>query len=516
MMKKKIVSADQSTKNRRGIFIAIIVSVVLLSASYFVYQYTVNNPNFSLPWTRSQPLNVVPKLGSDTVTLTVSAKGGELTLADETTITFPAKSIMDNQVVTATKLESIGNLPTGYQLVSGIELTPATELYATAKILLPLPTGTDTAQLVGFEYTEGGTDFFLTPLKIVGQTAELTINGFSGHGVINIGDSSQLPPAPSTIEKQTQQSLSSIGRGQEELTSDDLSVIKNLLTVWFDTSVKTTLEKAAGADDASVDGAVHEFVSWLSLVQFYGLDNELISQENKGYTLAATALKSASDKAYARCVSDKDPAAAARLLRWYVLTELMGLDGKNGLTAQMIREHAKQCVNFELKITSEFNNSVGQKYTATGSVALSIDDDLVISGEGRIEQTLYKFDDNTQVCTPSAPVIFPIKVPGVIFDASADAGVSVYFEIGEPENGDPDYFCPFGEEDERLTLHGLWFTWITAFDEAHAGEFIGDYGYLIKDFDVLGSGGTYAQKTYNGSVGDQREHTTFELLHQPK
>lgn len=513
-MEKEEVLVDQSTKNRHGIFIAIIVSVILLSAGYFVYQYSLNKPNFGPSSTRRLPLNVAPKLGSDTVTLSVNTKGGELTLADETTITFPAKSVMDSRVVTVTKLESIGNLPAGYQLVSGIELTPATELYATAKIRLPLPAGTNTAKLVGFEYTEGGTDFFLTPIKIVGQTAELTINGFSGHGVISIGDSSQLPPAPSTIEKQTKQRMSSIGRGQEELTSDDFSVIKNLLTVWFDTSVKTKLEKAAGADDASVDGAVHEFVDWLSLVQLYGLDDKFMSQENSGYVLAATALKSASDKAYARCVSDKDPAAVARLLRWYVLTELMGLDGKSGLSAQTIREHAKQCVNFELKIISEFNNSEGQKSTANGSVKLSIDDDLVISGEGKIEQTLFKFNDKSDPCTASAPVIFPIKVPGVIFDDNASPGASVYFEIGEAENGKPSYDCPWGE-GQHLTLHGFNFTWAYAFDEAHAGEGIDD-GYLIEDFEVLGSGGTYAQKIYNGPAGDQREHTTFELLHQPK
>lgn len=503
---------ENGKKPLRHLIIAIMAFVVLIGASYFVYQTFLDKPNIGLFSTKITPLNVLPKLGSNTATMAVNAKGGELKLADETTITFPAKSVMDSQVVTATKLESIGNLPDGYELVSGIELSPATQLGAAAKIRLPLPAGTDTKKLVGFEYTDDGKDFFLTPFKIVGQTAELTINGFSGHGVISVGDSSQLPPNPSTVERQTKQSIGDILRGNEELTVEDLSKIKNLLTAWFDASVRPRLEKAAGADDASVDSAVHEFVDWLSITQLYGLDDQLMDQKNSGDSLSAEALKSASDKAYTNCVDNKDPSAAARLLRWYMLTDLMGLDGTGGLSAQTIEDHAKQCVNFELKITSEFKGSDGEKSTAVGSVTLSIDEDLTISGEGKIEQIAY-YRTASKPCKASAPLIFPVKVPGIIFDTNANPEVSVYFELGEPENGRSFIDC--STDNFGFTFHGLQ-PWREDFSLAHDRETISDLGYLIKDFEVLGSGGIYAKKSYIGSTGGQSEQTTFELLHQPK
>jgi len=539
-MGKEEVSVDQSTKNRRGIFITIIALVVFLSASYFAYRYyflnkssgdlfattttPFNKPDGDSFSTNTTPLNVIPTLGADTATLVVNIKGGEIRLSDETTITFPAKSVLGSQVVTASKLESIGNLPTGYELVSGIELSPSTLLGAAAKISLPLPAGTDTTKLIGFEYTEGGTDFFLTPLKIVGQTAELTINGFSGHGVISIGDSSQLPPNPSTIEKQANQFIGNIVRSKESLidkeslkeslTDNELSRIQNLLTGWFNTSVSPRLKAATGADDASVDGAIHEFMSWLVMVQMFGLDDELQAETNKGFDLTAEALKSASDKAYASCVNNKDPAAATRLFRWYALTELMPFDRRKDISAQTIFNHAKQCVNFELRITSEFINDQGQKSTASGSVLLSIDDDLIISGEGKIEQTSFQVNDSSGPCTAAAPVIFPIKVPGVGFDAYAEVpGVSVLFELGESENK-PSYDCPFGYQ--HLTLHGHYFSWVYDFYDAHESERIGDLGYLVKDFAIFGSGGTYAKKIYSGTTGDLSEQTTFELLHHPK
>lgn len=519
-----------ATKNQRGIIIAVIVLIVLLSAGYFAYRfYFLNKSGGNLFSANTTPLDVIPTLGADTTTLVVNGKGGEIRLADETTVTFPAKSVLGSQAVTASKLESIGNLPTGYELVSGIELSPSTLLGAAAKISLPLPAGTDTTKLIGFGYDQGGKDFFLTPIKIVGQTAEITITGFSGHGVLSVGDSSQLPPNPSTTEKQAKQFIGNIVRSKESLvdkespkeslTDNELSRIRNLLTGWFNASVSPRLVAATGADDASVDGAIHEFTSWLDIVQLSGFDDklqandELRAKTNKGFDLAAEALKSASDKAYASCVSNKDPSAAARLFRWYALTELMPLDHRKDISAQTILDHAKQCVNFELKITSEFNGPDGEKSTASGSVILSIDDDLTISGEGKIEQTSFQVNDSSGPCTAAAPVIFPIKVPGVIFNISADAGVSVYFEIGESENK-PSYDCPFGYQ--HLGLHGHYFSWAQDFYGAHESERIGDLGYLVKDFEVLGSGGTYAKKIYSGTTGDQSEQTTFELLHQPK
>lgn len=195
-----------------------------------------------------------------------------------------------------------------------------------------------------------------------------------------------------------------------------------------------------------------------------------------------------------------------------MLTDLIGLDGIGGLSAQTIEDHAKQCVNFELKITSEFKGSDGEKSTAVGSVTLSIDEDLTISGEGKIEQIAY-YHTASKPCKASAPLIFPVKVPGIIFDTNANSGVSVYFELGEPENGRSFIDC--STDNFGFTFHGLQ-PWREDFFLAHDREMIGDLGYLIKDFEVLGSGGIYAKKSYIGSTGGQSEQTTFELLHQPK
>lgn len=505
--------AKQINNSRNKLLIVIALVVILGAATYTAYRVFGDASSVGLFSNKTTPLTVLPKLGTDKTNVVIGAKGGEIKLADDTTVLFPAKSVPGSKEIGATELESVQGLPAAYQIISGIELTPATSLTAAAIITLPLPAGTDTTNLVGFEYDDNGKDFHFVPISVVGQSVIMNIHGFSGHGVLSVGDSSQLPPNPSSIEKQANQFIANITRGKSELSDDNKSKIQNILTGWFNASVSPSLEKAAGANDSTVDDAVHEFLKWQSVVQLFGYENQLEDLQNIGDGLAGNALKMASENAYKSCVDNQDPFAAAKLFRWYMLSEYMNLDGKSGLSVQKIQADAQKCLNFKLVITSAFDGDEGEKTVANGIVNLTFNDDFTISGEGQIEQTAYSYN-STNPCKSSTPIIFPVKVPGVAFDPFAKTpGVSLYFELGEPLNGRSSLDC--STEELGFTFQGLQ-PWREFFYFAHEAERIGESNYMINDFEITGSGSSYAKKVYTGTTNDQKENTTLELIHIPK
>ena len=76
--------------------------------------------------------------------------------------------------------------------------------------------------------------------------------------------------------------------------------------------------------------------SGLKFIQFFGLDSRFQGNINEALNLLASAIENASEKAHDSCVKDKDATKAVKLLRYKKIIELLGLEGKSGLSEAKI------------------------------------------------------------------------------------------------------------------------------------------------------------------------------------
>ncbi len=502
--------------------------VVLLVAGFLVWKFAFVK---STPFDKSaKGLQVSPVISTETANKLIDQTGGEVDLSVNGTISkliLPAKSVSGSTSIEIKKISSISGLPGGMDLISGNELGPdGLWLDMQADLKISLTSEQLSKKLIGFSYSGSGADFRFYPMKIVGGEATFKLSGFSGYGVLELKEDKAAPAAPSTIERQAQQFIANIVReGQSQsggISSDQTNRIKNILTAWYNTSLKGNLKEAETTPD-KIDSALHEYKSWLTMVQLFGLDDSFKSEIEVSMNSLALSIKNASAKASKVCTDQKDPNQASKLLRYYKISELMGLDGRSNLKSSDIQDMTKKCVRFKLTITSKqiSGGSIDKgSVEASGEGAIVLDDSMQLTGSGQITVSNYFMNTTMPVCHGNAPEVWPFTIPSFSLSQSGTNKLSLPFDLGTPNN--VVYDC----STDLVTVTEPNSAWI--FDLAHqdelqsSSETVGNY--LLKDWEIVGKGEVFARKVYNRTVTPSQgmgmltiqEQTTFELIHQPQ
>lgn len=475
-------------------------------------------------------LGVTVVLSSEKAGKIVDKSGGTV-VVNNATLDIPTKSVLSTSDVTLYTIESIGGLPTGAHFVTGVQIDSTEDvLYNPAALTITIPKESTGKNLRGVAYEKDGSNLHFFPIEIQDNTANFTLFHFSGYGIIAVDDPDMNLPEPSEARSLAELSLSTMmwqktrrmATSDDEMTDKNYDGIRNILREWYSNGVKPKLEAAVTDDNAIIDAAT-EYVVWWQMVKAFLDDDELADLRREGQTLLAKGITNASTKAYQKCVDTLDATKAGRLLRLSQLSEVLVLDGITGIDINQIQSNTRKCANFELRITSrieEMNDCGNDVTAASGTIPLSPDEGMILSGEGEVTTT-----EKTMcgaVCTASPrSEVNKAEVLGAQLVAAEKTEVSLLFKIGVAPR--VNYRCL---PKENFTLEGenvsYWLAWMGEMHFDELVEEVPEYSIIkLTDWEKVNADGVYAKKVYQRSrpvMGgtEMSEDTTFELVHTPK
>lgn len=522
----------------RWIGMVVLLCVVILGGEFVYFKFPQIKELISgNPFFRARSYDVAIELGESKKAGIITVKGGKLD-AEGYKLDFPKNSVLGAAEIEAQSIFSLRNLPKGTHFAAGVHLTSDEDtLGDPVELEVKIPQNFVGGKLIGFAYNEDGRAFHYYPVEIRGESAVFKIYHFSGYGILSVDDKYDSPPEASDMRDRAEQAIRGIiGEGN----SDDLSGftdsqkqrMKNILDVWYRVKVKPMVESAK-KDDKVIMNAAKEFIIWWQSTHALPDMEEIFSaQIQEAKRGLAEGVNNAVDKAVRKCDQEKDPAQAGVLIKLASLAHYLGMEGISGLDSEAILAKARKCVNFEVKMTSNFSehmvatSSVGTvttdiRYGDSGLIPLTIDEDFSLSGEGSS-----KIDSYSQTgfnCAQNPPEMNSIKIPKLKFEPSTKAGVTIFFDTGETTN--VVWTCTMPNQDFVSTNPNS--VWDYGFYEMHTTEYQGpSEGYLFKlaDWEILGKGGVYAKKEYNQTktfvvqnvTRTVTEHTLFELIHKPR
>lgn len=520
------------TKRLLIIVISSVALILLAGVAWWVFYGKSNLNGFTK---NAKGLQIGATINPDGASRNISTSGGELTLdlaADsKATLSLPDKSLSSAEAVTIKKIESLNGLPKGAEFIRGVELGPdGIWLDAGGELKIPIPSDKIGKKLIGFSFATGGKDFHYYPIEIADNVAKFTLSGFSGYGILALQDENVAPSPPTEIQRQATQYIARIILEKQGTTGglDDSQKtrIANILTGWYKASIKGNL-KAAENNPDKIDSALHEFIAWRKFAQIFGVEDKLNGFVEEGLNSIAIAILNASDKAHTACVNDKDATKALKLLRYKKMTELLGLDGRAGLSEAKIDEYTKKCVSFKLTVTSKITMTAGETTNVTeasGEGAILYQDNMKLAGNAEIHTTSDQVE-GMPACTSNVPEVWKMNIPEFSLATSAtgpkfnlqfdmtvpDASLvwtcKFYYDIGTSTDPNPAWLFDYLHKDE-----------ITNMGEGN-GETI---NFVLSNWEIVGKGDVFARKVYSRDIpvpagtGNYHEETTFELIYTPQ
>lgn len=537
----QVLEINNKNMDKKIFLAATILLVLILAGSGLVFwKYYDSSAGFAK---NPKTLSVGAEIESKGVSATIAAKGGQLEVSDinneKIILTFPEKSFFESETVSMRRINKLEAPYSQWKFISGVELTPdGTKLANAGELKIKIPKGTNTDDLAGFSFGAGGKDFYLYPIKIQNDTAIFKLSGFSGYGLINLGGY-EPDTQPSDISKQAKQSIFKITKGaavsKGSLSGIELKKVSNLLRAWWKTEVKTQLAQAK-TNEALVDQAGYEFLDWLGVVQLFGLDGEFSKEIEDSLDSLAIAIRNGAEKSSKKCFDNKDALQTPVLLHMFAFTEMAGINGRQELDAEKIKKMARNCANFELRITSIFEDSM-DKYTDigkySGTIPLTVDEGFFVSGEGTVKIESYREMVGSEFehgCTANKEIAYPVSVHDTELKVAGNQpGVSLTFGIGDP--GDIKHDCSYYIKESLFKITGsiIGPQWDLDFSEFHEDEEIKmtneEFLYLLPDWEIVNRDGIFARKVYQrsknstsllGGSSVEKEDTKFELVHMPK
>jgi hypothetical protein len=281
------------------------------------------------------------------------------------------------------------------------------------------------------------------------------------------------------------------------------------------------LQSTVDPDPAAVDALALEIDRWLAFINYWGLGQELSEEvANATEQIVVYGLAPATQQAYERCVNEKRPEEAFRLVRWrrYAIKFF-----PESTVPAEVEQWITNCLTFKLKfhsIITEADGGYGYYYEMGSAVTLQAHGSMRATGMGSLDWIdLHWTGDN--ICS------FAMTGDGAEFDLENDdlgLTISPVSRLSPAVNMILRYYpgtpaehttmsCPGGAGDSWLT-NG----WETYFVEMHESE-LTDTGYEIRS-QIVGAGsfeGWIVQNTTTGPGGQAvEENSEFELQHTPQ
>lgn len=527
-----------------------IILAILGGAFFVVWRFLLgHNGRFV---TKTNPMKIGAVIEKEGISKLIGTEGGDIELAGDNgtkyAINFPENSVIGNEAVVMRKINSLSGLGEGMRFIGGVELTPDnTSLVELATLSITLPDGVKTENIRGFVFDGDGNNFHFSPVKFVDGKAILPVDGFSGHGIIDLTDPKKYPSEPSAIEKQAKQNLalgmSVSGRQQfwgKEIDSEaQKQTALDIFRDWFNQDLKWKLI-AAVKDENKIEDGVGAFYRWLKWVQFYGFTDDLAHEIEIGENFSASAIKNGGEKSSKKCVDEKDAFQVGRMLTLARYTMLLGLNGRSGLNEDELKNKAKKCAKFEIRISSTFEveTSVGGGKDIgkfSGVIPLSTDDGFALLGEGQVKMDSYLEMVGTPSehgCKYSREMVSPVEIRSTQIKAfGGKPSVSLNLILKDP--GELNWDCSWVIPGTDTTFgytggQGTTMEWDGDTMLLHEDELVQlsetEALLPILDWEIVNKGGIFARKVFQqsrvfggfGASSTETENTVFELVHTPE
>ncbi|MDD5434289.1 MAG: hypothetical protein PH343_02545, partial [Nitrospira sp.] len=311
-----------------------------------------------------------------------------------------------------------------------------------------------------------------------------------------------------------------------DLDKEQSDHIHDVLVHWYWTSVQPNT-KASETDDSILDDAETEFLAWWFQVKLVNMEDLFSKHINNSLTSLAKGFNNAVTQSHKKCVADKDPLQAAKILQRARQALLLALDTYGFDTAAAF-EKVHKCLHFELDFQSELEAPTDlSKIQAL--VQLNYPDDSIhhLVGDGQENYLSFTLDTSSSGCTYTSALagdtlnVISVRInwnlnlkkyaSGKPFDT-----ISMVMSPGHPlEN--VTLSCPKAPPIPMFSSPaGAWETIWNPFHNDEANADLG--GYVIQDWTYVGTS-IFATKVYSRSLSNNgitiTEITTLDLKHTP-
>lgn len=474
------------------------------------------------------PLTVVAMLDTNrAVAKSISRSGGTLTLTilDGTVfnLTIPTNALLSPETISMTVVTNVNGLPLSGGLAGAVQPGPEGLLLlepATLTITGPVAQPATNFQQIGFAYHGSGQEFHLYPASLKAGQVIFRLLHFSGYGVghgtsQDAGNQRGRHPPTSQTD-------------QSEQNTDLSAALETLYQTFLPLALNAqALSSVAAADEDFLEPAYEQFKVFLSLVE----GNALLAARFAGQISVieqnlAAGVVLAVNKAYLKCLTDRDPGQIATILRlalWaQVRPEINRLVPVEGL-----RDKARQCARFELTFDSTIvmaGNGASFNSHVKATCPVQFDLDLMqLQGSGPLAYLQFTATADCPITATTSGSTF------MVMGGSLNLNLQAGLPLGTPPAPPPQLTLLInpGTPSEVITAHcpnappvaGPVEIWVGGFFSHHQDEIeISGADLKIENWTMAGTD-IFATKTYNRSgVFDEAtitENTTLELRHTP-
>lgn len=539
------LDSQAKTKSKKLKWIILgILALGLVSGGLFVYNKYVGFP--ALFVSTKKPMNVTPVLGKKGKSEDIVAKtGGTLVLSGNKakyTLNFPPKSLMKGERITVTEVKNIKGLKVGWKYVNGVQVEPSNAMIGNPATLT-IDTKGAKGNLAAFSYSDDGKDFHFVSAEFKNGVATIPVYHFSGFGILDLGSAKPVAGEPSAgflryeAARRAIEAEAAVNNGGGIEENDPYAKrLYNLLHAWYAANVKPGLQNAISTGEGA-DNAVLEFERFKArTMRLPGGEKALATETEEGMNLSARAIKAGVDIAYTKCKNNRDATKAGVMIRLMALAEFDDFQGRvPGITDDEIKKKVASCATFKITVKSHMSTNLeGSIYseTASGEGMFTTNDDLRLSGQGKITVTGMEFGG--MACTFNETDNFKLQDVSLIFEGNKKAELTMQIW---PDDGDK-YDCIKQSDSIDFRSSGdNTAPWWGEYANAHDDElpsFASDM-FTMKGWEIINQNGVYARKVYNrtrtpskvpalirwvlnffGGIPAITDNTTWEMIHMPK
>lgn len=478
------------------------------------------------------------------------------------TLDIPAGALLSAQDVTLTPLSSIQGLPLSGGLAAAVQIEPeGLLLYEAATLTLEPAAAVARAQEITFSVQGAGAEFFLNPPLPVAGAIRVPVLHFSGYGVgrgTQADLDAQALRLPTLAVDRLAQKVAA--RVLPQVRSGAFGASAALVEAPRTAAAATSCGPGLAADfladyRGNIVSLLPEVVSdceklrwrtpqlrgFIELAQIMGCSNELSREIGTIREFLLSGQVRCYNEAFTKCVSNRDPAQVAEIVRWR--QELI----RDGNAGKVDPGKLERCVRFELAFESTIGSRSdplpeGVQWGSESHLRTQRDIPIRFSevdgfkGSGQLAYLSAKFTGSAEhsctiTLTPKAGSKFTITdlhfriAPSLGYVPITPPTLRLDYDTGAPSET-VRKVCTDPEEDTS----GPFRYWeggyhIGHFDEED-DESLSPFAYSA-DLEVLGLHGQYAIKQYQYSVTFSSEppyspyrhlseDSGFTLFHTPE
>lgn len=338
------------------------------------------------------PLNVTPILEEGNTTskmvfpdretsLSVTAADGTLFM-----LTIPINAVLSPVEVSMTPVADLEGFPEGADKTLAVNLEPD-GLTLMEPATLSIQPASTSEEFTAFTTFSGGKDLHLSPSSNNESSIDIPLMHFSVPGVFAAGEAflldMQVSHPPSNTSAYYKEKIL-------EYTTSDFSpdVRQDLIAKAFSdwSRFLRVILHLAAFDATVIDEAIMEYIYYHNWFEVILRSDQVDINDYPGLAaiyyanvrVLADGLVNAFDIITVKCEVEKDPDQAVRLLRYYAVTEKLGLwatDSNGALTRDAVKEMLKDCVDFYLVFESELVGRGNGVFThkVGSNIALKLD-----------------------------------------------------------------------------------------------------------------------------------------------